>query len=33
MSLPKLDTPTFELKLPSTGDMIQYTPCFKTDYQ
>jgi len=26
MALPRLDTPTYELQLPSTGDTINYRP-------
>ena len=26
MALPKLDTPTYELELPSTGEKIKYRP-------
>ena len=26
MSLPKLNTPTFELELPSTGEKVRYRP-------
>ena len=26
MALPKLDTPTYELELPSTGETIKYRP-------
>ena len=33
MSLPKLETPTYELILPSTGEKIKYRPFLVKEYK
>ena len=33
MALPKLETPTYELKLPSTEEKIKYRPFLVKEYK
>jgi hypothetical protein len=33
MALPKLETPTYELNLPSTGDKVKYRPFLVKEYK